>query len=123
MILNDQLQRPISDPPFVAAKKVFVITEFSTRTSGSKTGNVIMKQPSGPLPFSLFQRIDDLPMGFLYSHQVDFSFGEPQLDTYFEGQRVPCSKQNTIRSTFYNHAVKAHVVERIGCNILFAGRS
>src|SRR5271156_3588024 len=97
--------------------------ETSTRTLGSKTGNVIMKQSSGPLPLSLFQRIDDLPVGFLYSHQVDFSLGEPQLDTYFEGKRVPRSKQNTIRSTLYNHAVKADVVERIDCNILLTSRS
>jgi hypothetical protein len=70
MILNDQLQRPIFAPPFVTAKTMFVITETSTRISGSKTGNVIMKQFSGPLPFSLFERIDDLPVGFLYSRQV-----------------------------------------------------
>jgi hypothetical protein len=69
MILNDQLQRPISDPSFVATKMMFVITEASTKISGSKTGNVIMKQSSGPLPLSLFQRIDELPSGFLYSHQ------------------------------------------------------
>jgi hypothetical protein len=71
-----------------------------------------MKQSPGPLPLSIFQRIDDLLVDFLCSHEVDFSFGEPQLDTYFEGKRVPRSKQNTIRSTLYNHVVKADVVER-----------
>jgi hypothetical protein len=31
MILNDQLQHPISDPPFVAAKKVFAVAAACER--------------------------------------------------------------------------------------------
>ena len=63
---------------------------------GSSANNVVAKQPSGPLSFSLVQSIDDLPMGFLCGYHVDLALGKPQLNTNFKRERTPRSEQDTV---------------------------
>ena len=85
-----------------------------------KSRDVFAEQFSSTQPFTFLQRINNPPVRLLRTGEVKFACGEPKLDAHFEGERIPCSKQNTVRGSRDDEAMKVDVMESVSFDILLA---
>ena len=92
----------------------------SAQSSALNSRDVVVEQFSSTLPITFLQGINNPPMRLLRSYKVNFAFGKPKLDAHFEGERIPCPKQNTVRGSRHDQAMKVDVMERVGSDVLLA---